>query len=84
MAFSTPLLSQHALTQEHAILRVLTVEGVSVVVKVNGESVLVVVVGQTVRWVHFQHNAGLRQHEIKAFLLIVRHNTEGPPISDWQ
>ena len=24
------------------------------------------------------------QRETKAFLLIVRHNTEGPPISDWQ
>ena len=24
------------------------------------------------------------QHETKAFQLIVRHNTEGPPISDWQ
>ena len=24
------------------------------------------------------------QPETKAFLLIVRHNTEGPPISDWQ
>ena len=24
------------------------------------------------------------QREMKAFLLIVRHNTEGPPISDWQ
>ena len=23
------------------------------------------------------------QRETKAFLLIVRHNTEGPPISDW-
>ena len=24
------------------------------------------------------------QHETKAFLPIVGHNTEGPPISDWQ
>ena len=24
------------------------------------------------------------QSETKAFLLIVRHSTEGPPISDWQ
>ena len=24
------------------------------------------------------------QRETKAFLLIVRHNTEGPPISEWQ
>ena len=24
------------------------------------------------------------QRETNAFLLIVRHNTEGPPISDWQ
>ena len=24
------------------------------------------------------------QRETKAFLLVVRHNTEGPPISDWQ
>ena len=35
-------------------------------------------------WIQIYYYLSQIQRETKAFLLIVRHNTEGPPISDWQ